>query len=960
MFHEKASGKWVVVHNDPANGMKVETKRFATEQEAQSFYDAIPQTHNYVIFDDSRIKITEENGKPVSSGTLFARKGERGDNTAFFDFGVNAQPGELLGQPKSTEETKPEPEPTPEPEPKAEEPPPSNTHRPTAVTNLDGFKEFAGRLIEGDITAERVKQAWSQFKAHETAIRADLEAMTKDQLMRYNGMRATKSDSKARLVDGALEGLESYFNPTGSLGFSIGSNYKESKRVAMEAAVEKWTDEQIQKDAQERRDAKAAKEKAITNPETKEEFERYVIFHGARGLSEDEKQEANRIKGHELRTWVQKRGESKLTPEQLEKYDALRGIDRKAELQREQERKAIVSQVSGIQNVGMTVSKHHHSKRGSDVWIVQMGERVGADKFKEMAEKARRLGGNWSREWKPTNSPAGFMFNTEKAASDFMDLKSGSVDRSDEVQANREEKKQNAAERLREMADRMDEKADESLNADRKTNTAKRASQAGYAESNARGQKAMATTLRNLADAIENREATHLDGIRNRAQVETLDYLATQAQRNAFKKEGLSYSDEEKRKGEPATPEQMANAEYPEFDLISDIAQSLARKLIETRGGKLLGERIWNRASSGRDRTVLTPDEAEQAMDKLGKNVAWQIENQMARYKHLQQMGITDLPSLRAALREFLEYRGRRASADPIKAAERELIGLKIPGFFPTPKSLVDRMVSEAGIEDGMKVLEPSAGKGDIADAAKDAGAQVDTVEISSTLRDLLDRKGHRVIAQDFTSLEPTPIYDRVLMNPPFENGQDITHVQKAYDFLKPGGRLVSVMSAGPFFRQDKNATAFRDWLEEHGAIAEPLPEGTFNSAEAFRQTGTNTYLVTVDKPETGKLSARRDENAFDFDATAGLPIFDRNNAPGLKAERQAEPAKEPAKSIKELVTENLGLAVSIANSFRNIRGIDLEDVVSEAKKALVKSAGSTTRTKARSPTSPERSSGTN
>jgi hypothetical protein len=51
-------------------------------------------------------------------------------------------------------------------------------------------------------------------------------------------------------------------------------------------------------------------------------------------------------------------------------------------------------------------------------------------------------------------------------------------------------------------------------------------------------------------------------------------------------------------------------------------------------------------------------------------------------------------------------------------------------------------------------------------------------------------------------------------MNPPFEKGQDIEHVRHAYDQLKPGGRVVAIMSEGPFFRSDKKATEFRDWLE--------------------------------------------------------------------------------------------------------------------------------------------------
>jgi len=35
-------------------------------------------------------------------------------------------------------------------------------------------------------------------------------------------------------------------------------------------------------------------------------------------------------------------------------------------------------------------------------------------------------------------------------------------------------------------------------------------------------------------------------------------------------------------------------------------------------------------------------------------------------------------------------------------------------------------------------------------------------------------------------------------MNPPFENGADIKHIQHAMKMLKPGGRLVAICANGP------------------------------------------------------------------------------------------------------------------------------------------------------------------
>ncbi len=87
--------------------------------------------------------------------------------------------------------------------------------------------------------------------------------------------------------------------------------------------------------------------------------------------------------------------------------------------------------------------------------------------------------------------------------------------------------------------------------------------------------------------------------------------------------------------------------------------------------------------------------------------------------------------------------------------------------------------------------------------------------------------------------------YDRVLMNPPFERGQDREHVQRAYRMLKPGGRLVAVMSEGPFVRQSNADKAFRQWLRAVGGRSRKLPADAFRAAG----TGVQTRLVVIDRP---------------------------------------------------------------------------------------------------------------
>jgi SAM-dependent methyltransferase len=192
-----------------------------------------------------------------------------------------------------------------------------------------------------------------------------------------------------------------------------------------------------------------------------------------------------------------------------------------------------------------------------------------------------------------------------------------------------------------------------------------------------------------------------------------------------------------------------------------------------------------------------------------------------------------------------------RRNAQKIKDKILDLAGCRIPGFFPTPAALAVRMIEEADIRPGDEVLEPSAGTGNLADAARDAGGRVTCIELRPALCEILRMKGHQVTKEDFTDLAPIwkgLRFDRVILNPPFENGQDADHVRHAYGFLKAGGRLVAIMSEGVFFRADSRSSEFRAWLSSVGGISEKLPEGTFQGTGEVSTTGTNTRIVIINR----------------------------------------------------------------------------------------------------------------
>lgn len=175
----------------------------------------------------------------------------------------------------------------------------------------------------------------------------------------------------------------------------------------------------------------------------------------------------------------------------------------------------------------------------------------------------------------------------------------------------------------------------------------------------------------------------------------------------------------------------------------------------------------------------------------------------------------------------------------------------KQDGFHPTPKDIIEQMLYKAEIMPDSKVLEPSAGLGDIAEAIRKNHPEnpIEVVEKFSSLKEILRLKGFDVVGSD--TLAHHKKYDRALMNPPFEKHQDIAHVQHVYEHnLKPGGRLVAIMSRGSF---DKNSRlkvrkSFNEWLDEVGAYTQELDDDAFKSS--FRPTGVRTNIVVINKPE--------------------------------------------------------------------------------------------------------------
>lgn len=172
-----------------------------------------------------------------------------------------------------------------------------------------------------------------------------------------------------------------------------------------------------------------------------------------------------------------------------------------------------------------------------------------------------------------------------------------------------------------------------------------------------------------------------------------------------------------------------------------------------------------------------------------------------------------------------------------------EIVDPRAAGFFPTPTSLAREVVRLAGVSPKMRVLEPSAGHGAIADAAREWGAVVDCCELLPDNIERLRRLGYVVHEGDFLTLCANDLrgpFDAVVMNPPFANQADINHVEHALQMVKPGGSLVSIMSGGVRFRDDAKTKAFRARVEAMGG------EWIENAEGSFKESGTMVRTVTL------------------------------------------------------------------------------------------------------------------
>ena len=187
--------------------------------------------------------------------------------------------------------------------------------------------------------------------------------------------------------------------------------------------------------------------------------------------------------------------------------------------------------------------------------------------------------------------------------------------------------------------------------------------------------------------------------------------------------------------------------------------------------------------------------------------------------------------------------------AAAIRQQRMDAIFDKTPDFFPTPPDIINRMLQLGQVQPEHRILEPSAGNGDIALVLREiCTSGIDCFELYYNLHESLELQKFNVLGRNFLEAKPEPIYDRVIMNPPFAGGIYVDHIYHAYEWLVDGGRLVSIAPPSYTFSTKKKMVQFREWLAELDAHEEQNPRDAFNQGD--RPCAISTNIIVINKPE--------------------------------------------------------------------------------------------------------------
>lgn len=174
--------------------------------------------------------------------------------------------------------------------------------------------------------------------------------------------------------------------------------------------------------------------------------------------------------------------------------------------------------------------------------------------------------------------------------------------------------------------------------------------------------------------------------------------------------------------------------------------------------------------------------------------------------------------------------------------------------FYPTPKSLLNKIFDGVDWKQVDTILEPSAGKGDIIEFIQNSeeanryhhNFEIDCIEKDPNLQAVLKQKGFRLVHDDFFTFHTWKQYDLIVMNPPFSCGDK--HLLNALKLQEDGGNIICILNAETLknpYSITRQALALR--LEDLHANVSYM-QNEFVSAE--RKTSVEIAVVKVSIPK--------------------------------------------------------------------------------------------------------------
>ncbi len=166
-----------------------------------------------------------------------------------------------------------------------------------------------------------------------------------------------------------------------------------------------------------------------------------------------------------------------------------------------------------------------------------------------------------------------------------------------------------------------------------------------------------------------------------------------------------------------------------------------------------------------------------------------------------------------------------------------------------TSHQVIQGLLKGLTINDGDRILEPSAGYGLLADGiiSNYPNIKLECVELNQDCKNVLKEKGYNVVGSDFFLFNPQYQYDFVIGAPNFRDNIDCKHVMHMYDLVKQGGTVSSIMSPYWMTGNSDLQINFRQWLNGKKYSIDMLPDNT------FMENGMTvpTIIIKIEKNET-------------------------------------------------------------------------------------------------------------